>query len=119
MVHRALMMHEQGRFAESVELWRDVLSHNVNFELAYLGIGRGLARSGELRESLWYLRRANNRQAYSEAFELYRSEFVGHHFNTIVYLFTLLVVSSFLFAKRRHLADMFKRRRLMRQDLRG
>jgi hypothetical protein len=102
MVALALALHDQGRYVESVAYWRDVLAHNINFELAYLGIGRGLARSGYLDEALWYLRRANNRQVYSEIFELSRSEFTSNNFNALALVFVLICLSWFVFAKRRY-----------------
>jgi len=81
LVMQALTLHNEGRYEESVELWRAVLARNINLELAYLGIGRGLSRSGNMQEALWYLRRANNRQIFSEVFELHRNEFTGDNFN--------------------------------------
>ena len=100
LIQEALVLHDQGRYAESVDLWRAVQNRSVNFELAYLGIGRGLARSGQLRESLWYLRRANNAQAYSEAFDFYRTEFVREHFNTLALVFVLLFLGFLAISNR-------------------
>jgi hypothetical protein len=110
MVMQALALHDQGRFEESVEHWRGVLERNVNFELAYLGIGRGLSRSGQLRESLWYLRRANNRQVYSEAFELYRNEFTAENFNAIALAFLSVCALAIVFAKRKFILSLYRRR---------
>ncbi|MCL2364068.1 MAG: hypothetical protein FWC71_05340 [Defluviitaleaceae bacterium] len=105
MVALALALHEQGRYEESVEYWRAVLAHNINFELAYLGIGRGLSRSGYLQEALWYLRRANNRQVYSEVFELHRSQFTSDNFNALALVFLLVCVLAIVFAKRRYFLE--------------
>ena len=102
LVAAALLMHDQGRYAESVDYWRAVLARNINFELAYLGIGRGLARSGYLAESLWYLRRSNNRQVYSETMELYRNEFVSYNFDQLAFGFIFLVFAVILFNKREY-----------------
>jgi len=104
MVARAVALHHQGRYEESVTYWREVLAHNINFELAYLGIGRGLSRSGYLEESLWYLRRANNRQVYSEVFEMYRNQFTSDNFNMLALVFLLVCIASGLFMKRKWLA---------------
>jgi hypothetical protein len=110
MVRHALSFHDQGRYEESVEYWRAVLARNVNFELAYLGIGRGLSRSGNLQDALWYLRRANNRQVYSEVFELYRNQFTSDNFNMLALAFFLICVASVVFAKRKFFFRRLHRR---------
>jgi hypothetical protein len=111
LVTDALALHNQGRYAESVALRREVLARNINFELAYLGIGRGLSRSGHLGESLWYLRRANNRQVYSEIFEMHRNQFTSDYFNLFALGFLFICFTFTVFANRKRLRRIIKRRR--------
>lgn len=111
LVYAALILHDQGRYEESIDQWRAVLARSINFELAYLGIGRGLARSGYLQESLWYLRRANNRQVYSEVFELYRTQFTSDNFDLIAILFIAFVLVCIVIAKRKFFARVIFRRK--------
>jgi len=106
IVRQALALHNQGRYEESVEHWRAVLARNINFELAYLGIGRGLSRSGYTGEALWYLRRANNRQVYSEVFELHRNQFTSDNFNTFALAFIGLCLVIFMISNRKFFARL-------------
>jgi tetratricopeptide (TPR) repeat protein len=108
---RALTLHNQGRYEESIEHWRAVLARNINFELAYLGIGRGLSRSGYMEEALWYLRRANNRQVYSEVFEMHRRQIMSDHFNWFALGFLLICVGCVAVAKRKWIIRITKGRR--------
>ncbi|MCL2188409.1 MAG: hypothetical protein FWC16_07870 [Defluviitaleaceae bacterium] len=109
LVQEALALHNQGRFEESVDHWRAVLARNINFELAYLGIGRGLSRSGYTEEALWYLRRANNRQVYSEVFELHRNQFTSDNFNALALGFIGLCIFLILISKRKFFMERFSK----------
>ncbi|MCL2499815.1 MAG: hypothetical protein FWE90_05705 [Defluviitaleaceae bacterium] len=111
LVMRALALHDQGRYEESVTLWRAVLARNINLELAYLGIGRGLSRSGYFQDALWYLRRANNRQVYSEVFEMHRNQFTNDRFNLLALGFAFVCLACISFAQRKRIARMVKRRK--------
>ncbi|MCL2604254.1 MAG: hypothetical protein FWD90_07230 [Defluviitaleaceae bacterium] len=111
LVMQALALHDQGRYEESVALWRGVLARNINLELAYLGIGRGLSRSGDLQGALWYLRRANNRQVYSEVFEMHRNQFTNDNFNLFALGFALICLAWIVFAQRKRIKRIIGRGR--------
>jgi hypothetical protein len=107
-VRSAALLYRDGRYEEALEAWRVVLAQNANYEFAYLGVGLGLARTGELREALRYVRASENRRAYDHVFEEYRREVMKEHFDaaatTVVILGVLLTV--WLLRKR-----IFKRRK--------
>lgn len=67
-VHVALKQYTEGRYAESEELWEEVLRYNSLFDLAYKGIGFSKYLAGDYREAMRYFRLANAREEYSEAF---------------------------------------------------
>lgn len=67
-VHVALRQYTEGRYAESEELWEEVLRYNSLFDLAYKGIGLSEYLEGNYRAAMGYFRLANAREEYSEAF---------------------------------------------------
>lgn len=80
----ALDMYFDSRYAESVDLWNQVLKQNGNEANAYDGIGKALLYSGEYREAMEYFRLAGNRTYESRAFELYRTQLLRKFFPQIV-----------------------------------
>ena len=66
-VHVALRQYTEGRYAESEELWEEVLRYNSLFDLAYKGIGLSEYLEGNYRAAMGYFRLANAREEYSEA----------------------------------------------------
>jgi hypothetical protein len=81
-VQNAAILYREGRYEESVNEWRGVLAQNANFELAYLGVGLGLAKTGDLGSALWYVRQSQNKKAYGDIFEEFRNEIIKKHFDT-------------------------------------
>ena len=61
-----------GLYQQARVIWEQVLSRNVNCELAYTGIGKALYEEGEFQEAMTYLKLGYDREAYSQAFRDYR-----------------------------------------------
>lgn len=72
----AVEKYQQGEYAASESLWRELLQRNYHLELAYDGIGKALLAEGRYHESMDYFRRANDTYWYSKAFQSYRVEAV-------------------------------------------
>lgn len=108
-VHTAVLWYNDGKYAESTALWREVLTQNTNYELAYLGIGRGLAKTGELKESLWYLRQAQNKKVYGDIYDEYRTEWLKAHFDTLATMLLAAVAVLVLYLRRKRLKALLGR----------
>lgn len=67
-IREALVRHAEGDYDAAAVLWRRVLDHNANFELANVGIGRILLRQGLLPEAMNAFALGNNRALFSRAF---------------------------------------------------
>jgi DNA-binding beta-propeller fold protein YncE len=80
LIHAAIESHYTGQYDAARELWSQVLSLNGNYDLAYTGIGQALLRTGRYREAMDYFRAGQNREDYSEAFQLYRREILMRNF---------------------------------------
>ena len=72
----AVKLYQQGEYAASESLWRELLECNYHLELAYDGVGKALLAEGKYQESLPYFERANDVYWYSKAFQSYRVEAV-------------------------------------------
>ena len=48
---QAIIDQEELRFDAAAENWEQILKRNNNFDLAYIGIGKALNRSGEYEEA--------------------------------------------------------------------
>lgn len=77
-VLRAAMLYNDGRYLEAQEYWEDVLKYNGYYSLAFKGIGKSLLQQGEYRLAMEYLKKAGDRESYSEAF----GEVRGRHIRT-------------------------------------
>ena len=60
------------RFGEmvrnAIEPWKEVVSHNANYLLAYTGLGKAYYQMKDYDTAMYYFRLANDRANYSEAF---------------------------------------------------
>lgn len=79
LIQEALYLHNTGRYAEAAARWREVAERNVNFEIAYIGIGKSLLREGRYREAMRYFKLGDDRKNYSKAFKLYREQLVRQY----------------------------------------
>ncbi len=91
-VHAAIDNYHEGFYQLSTEKWEEVLKRNLNYELAYIGIGRAYRREGESEKALTYFKLGNDRTNYSGAFTDYRREVIVDNFNKIVYAMLFLLI---------------------------
>ncbi|MCI9277609.1 MAG: hypothetical protein HFH90_07980 [Lachnospiraceae bacterium] len=87
----AIDQFQQGKYYESGETWREVLSMNGNFDLAYIGIGRSLLRQERYQEAMEYFTLKWDGDNYSKAFKQYRKEWVEEHILWLIAGFFLVL----------------------------
>lgn len=102
LIHEATALHYNGKNAEAVELWKEVLRLNTNFDLAYLGIGKSLLMAKENKEAMEHFKLGLSRKYYSIAFKRYRREVMQEHFGTFMTTFVVLIAAftAFRIARR-------------------
>lgn len=96
LINAAVSLRYDGDEASAVELWKEVLKLDSNFELAYVGIGKSYLASGENKKAMEYLKLGMNREYYSIAFKRYRDDFLK---NNLAYVLTggaFLVIVLFI-----------------------
>jgi tetratricopeptide (TPR) repeat protein len=89
LINRATALRYDGDEASAVDLWKQVLTLDSNFELAYGGIGKSLLAAGENKKAMEYFKLAMDREYYSIAFKRYRDDLLKKNLG---YVLTLIIV---------------------------
>lgn len=100
-VHKAVTMFNQGNYAQSYDLWKEILKYDRNYTLANIGMGKALQKLGKYGESLNYFKLANNKTDFSDCYSLYRSEILNKYFTPIAIILALLIIVLFILHKAR------------------
>lgn len=111
-IHAAIKFYETGRYDDAADMWQKVLTRNVNYDLAYSGIGRAHLRQDEYYEAMVNFRLGSNRKDYSKAFQLHRRQVLGDNFGIVV---TTILVFLFI----RSLSRKMGLAARLRRNLRG
>jgi tetratricopeptide (TPR) repeat protein len=95
-VHKAVLLFNDGKYNETLNLWKNVIKYDSNFTVANIGLGKALEKTGQYQKSLNYFKAANDKADYSECYSLYRSIVLSEYFNVILVIIILLSVILFL-----------------------
>ncbi len=90
-IYKAIKEYRQGSYDDSAKSWREVLNQNGNYDLAYIGIGRSLLRQERYEEAMAYFKLTRDGKNYSDAFKLYRKNWVEEHSIPIFIAIALLM----------------------------
>lgn len=90
-VHQALMLYHKGKYTEAIEPWLEVIEENVNFELAYVGVGSALYNLKDYKGAMKYFELGRDSEKYSEAYAGYRNEVLRKNMG---WIFLVVVVLS-------------------------
>lgn len=91
-IHRAVTLHYNGDDAEAVDVWKDVIRINTNYDIAYVGIGKSLLMEKKNKEAMEYFKLGMQRKYYSIAFKRYRREIMQEHFGTFLSVLVTVIV---------------------------
>lgn len=75
----ALANENNRRYEKAVDDWQAILQRNTNFDTAYVGIGKALYRQGRWTEAMQYFKYAYDTANYSNAFKMYRQDWVSKY----------------------------------------
>ncbi len=88
-IEEASRLFSAGKYTEAYDKWSEVSRYNGNLTIAYLGMGKSAYYLGNYDTAMKYLKLAGEKEYYSKAFEVKRTEFLQEHF---VLFFVVLVV---------------------------
>ena len=114
-IQKALECYYSYRYNESIDIWKDILNDNPNFDLAYDGMGRASMESGKYKDALKYFSYSMNDEMYSKALKEYRDGIANRYIFLIFGLLILLVIVLMFFFKyinRKNKDDSVKKRSL-------
>lgn len=96
VIHKAIHHYQEGEYDEATAMWQQVLDKNLNFDVAYSGIGTALLRQNRYEEAMFHFKLGNNRKDYSTAYGLYRREILSENFGFLVVTTVLIVGAVYL-----------------------
>jgi len=74
LINHAIAMRYIGNETAAIEAWRELVSIDEHFQLAWAGIGRGMLAQGDNVAAMYYLRRGMDMMHYSIAFRRNRMD---------------------------------------------
>ena len=95
------LYHQNNRdYDKSESDWHAILQRNNNFDLAYIGIGKALARGGEYKEAMTYFKYSHEKEGgYAAAFKEVRKAWASKYFIVIPIVIVAVIVGlTFFFA---------------------
>lgn len=106
LINEAVGLRYDGDETQAVDIWKQVLTLDENFELANDGIGKAYLTSGDNEQAMKYLKLAMDKKYYSVAFRRYRNEWLKAHLQfiltaIIVIIIAVVVLKKLLKARRR------------------
>ncbi len=80
-----------GRWDDALVHFEQAVKLNVNYDVAYSGIGKNYLMKSEYKKAMEYFKLGQNRIFYSKAYNGYRSEMLEKYFPVVMIIFTLLI----------------------------
>lgn len=98
-IHQAIHYYQEGEYDMATAMWQQVLNKNLNFDVAYSGMGTAFLRQDQYEEAMLHFQLGNNRRDYSSAYGLHRREVLSRNFGLLV-LIILLIIGTVYFLYR-------------------
>lgn len=99
VIDQALYHNSIREYSAAYEDWQDILRRNINFDAAYVGIGKNLYRQGQYEEAMEYYKKAWEMNNYSTAFKSYRKEVVEKYILLVLVVIVAVVILLAKFLK--------------------
>lgn len=86
IINKAVKYQYNGQLAEAAEEWKNVVSENPNYELAYIGIGKSLLNENRYQDAMANFRLGFETSYYSNAYQRYRDREIKLNFTAFAVL---------------------------------
>lgn len=113
-VHKALSLHNSGKYSEASKIWKKILVAAPNYPPAHVGMGKNEVKEKKYAAAMNDYRLAGDKAGYSEAFSKYLKDAIQRNFPKIVLMVIVLGVTLiWLAAGLKRKADYAKRPDIM------
>ncbi|MCQ2770907.1 MAG: hypothetical protein MJ236_03820 [Clostridia bacterium] len=92
MVKDAIVLYDEGKYEESIKPWEKVSSHNANYLLSYIGLGKAYYQLKDYDTAMYYFKLANDRADYSDAFREASLIAIRASFTTVALILIALAI---------------------------
>ena len=93
LIHKAVSLHEEGRYEEALVYWNEVLETDSNYSLAHRGVAKIMGKNDDWDSALSSYELAEDKEGYSDAYDEYRHQYFREHFLAVV-----LIAAALAFA---------------------
>ena len=94
----AISNQNERDYDSAIGDWQEILKRNNNFDLAYIGIGKALARNGEYEKAMEYFKFSHEKEGrYSSAYKEVRKVWASKYFVIIPIVLVLVIVGLVYF----------------------
>lgn len=102
-VLKASEYYYYGDWDAALECYQEIIAMNVNYEIAYTGIGKNYLMKEDYEQAMYYFKLGNSRDFYSKAYNGYRSIKLRENFGYIAVLAVILLALLFYSEIRYHM----------------
>ena len=93
LVHHATSAYNDGDYARSYELWRQVLAIDENYDLAHVGIARAYYKQEQYKLSMEESKLVGDRDTYIMAFDEYKYVVLRENFLLIILIAAAIIAA--------------------------
>ena len=93
LVHQATSAYNDGDYAGSYELWRQVLAIDENYDLAHVGIARAYYKQEQYKLSMEESKLVGDRDTYTMAFDEYKYVVLRENFLLIILIAAAIIAA--------------------------
>lgn len=97
LVRSAQTITVSGDFAAAHELWKQVITQDVNCQLAYRGIAKSFYDKGDNVKAMEYSKLGVDRDTYAKVFEVRRTEILEKNFIWLFFGLVVLIAAIIVF----------------------
>lgn len=108
VIREAAVLHNDGLYEEAIESWQEVLKMNANYNMAYIGLGKGYMYLGEYKDAMECFKLGGDQEGYGEAKGEYRNQIIRENFTLIsVLVIILMLVILFYDTLKKYVVRLF------------
>ena len=105
-IRQAQLLTIGGDYGAAEELWRQVLAQDSNCQIAYSGLARAEYAAGNYTLAKDYARKGYDRDTYSLAFKMLRTQFIAKYFWIVAVIAIVMIVALVVLLKMKKRKDI-------------